>query len=194
MDYLLVGNDPAVDFVNTEVVLDGTRTDLLQDFEDLTNWLAKARLAPAATLQQLGSRWKKTKEGEAALGGAQGLRDTLRSGFGKIAQTGRVPTAVADEISSWLRGLRMTSDIRVSDGRIHETTRPILERPEDAVSLLAQAAAKFLATADYSYIRHCEGEGCILFFYDTSKNHSRRWCSMELCGNRAKVAAFRQRA
>jgi len=58
---------------------------------------------------------------------------------------------------------------------------------------VAHYAANFFATADYSAIRKCENPTCILFFYDTSKNHSRRWCSMELCGNRSKVAAFRER-
>jgi predicted RNA-binding Zn ribbon-like protein len=69
----------------------------------------------------------------------------------------------------------------------------LLEKPEDLIVPVAHLAAEFLSSADYSAIRKCENPDCILFFYDTSKNHTRRWCSMGLCGNRAKVAAFRER-
>ncbi len=124
-DFLFVGNDPTLDLVNTEVILDGIRTDLLQSFEDLTQWLKQANLASANELRTK-PRW-------------------------------------------------------------------ILEKPRDLLVPLAHCAANFFATADYPAIRKCEDPKCILWFYDSSKNHSRRWCSMELCGNRAKVAAFRER-
>ena len=47
---------------------------------------------------------------------------------------------------------------------------------------------------DFSLVRKCEGEGCTLWFLDLSKAHARRWCSMAVCGNRAKAAAHRARA
>ena len=49
-------------------------------------------------------------------------------------------------------------------------------------------------TADLSLVKACQNPQCVLFFYDTTKNHARRWCSMAACGNRAKVAAHYQRA
>ena len=50
-----------------------------------------------------------------------------------------------------------------------------------------------LCYADLALVKKCENPVCVLFFYDTSKNHSRRWCSMSVCGNRMKVAAHYQR-
>ena len=47
--------------------------------------------------------------------------------------------------------------------------------------------------SDLSLVRTCEGTGCILFFYDTTKSHTRRWCSMAGCGNRMKATLFYQR-
>ncbi|WP_422121526.1 CGNR zinc finger domain-containing protein [Providencia huaxiensis] len=43
------------------------------------------------------------------------------------------------------------------------------------------------------YIRQCEASDCVLYFLDLTKSHRRRWCSMSTCGNRMKVAAFRER-
>ena len=67
---------------------------------------------------------------------------------------------------------------------------------EDAhqlLGLLAEAATDLLCTCDLSLIKKCQNPECVLFFYDTTKNHARHWCSMSLCGNRSKVAAHYHR-
>lgn len=64
---------------------------------------------------------------------------------------------------------------------------------EQVLGPLAEAAAKLLAEGDFSLIRRCENDECVLWFYDRTRSHRRRWCSMETCGNRHKVAAFRTR-
>src|ERR1700736_4994761 len=52
----------------------------------------------------------------------------------------------------------------------------------------------FLANANLNYLHRCANtKTCTLYFYDTTKNHRRRWCSVAACGNRHKVAAFRSR-
>jgi predicted RNA-binding Zn ribbon-like protein len=63
----------------------------------------------------------------------------------------------------------------------------------DVTGLLAGTAADLLCHVDPSLIRRCENPRCILYFYDTTKNHARRWCSMGACGNRAKAVAFYHR-
>ena len=64
-------------------------------------------------------------------------------------------------------------------------------QPEDLFAPLAHSAAKLFAEADRNRARKC-GQ-CVLHFYDTSKKGTRRWCSMQLCGNRLKVAAYAAR-
>jgi predicted RNA-binding Zn ribbon-like protein len=68
--------------------------------------------------------------------------------------------------------------------------------PEDLFAPLAYSAATLFATVDRKRVRKCAR--CVLHFRDTSKKGTRRWCSMQLCGNRLKVAAYaarrRQRA
>lgn len=59
---------------------------------------------------------------------------------------------------------------------------------------LAYSAAELLAEGDFSLVRKCESPDCSLMFYDRTKSHKRRWCSMALCGNRHKVAEFENAA
>jgi predicted RNA-binding Zn ribbon-like protein len=63
-----------------------------------------------------------------------------------------------------------------------------------ALAILGRQIAVFLAEANLSYLHRCANTtSCRLYFYDTTKNHRRQWCSVATCGNRHKVAQFRQR-
>jgi predicted RNA-binding Zn ribbon-like protein len=58
---------------------------------------------------------------------------------------------------------------------------------------IAQALAELVCTEDFSSVKACEGPVCTLYFLDRTRGHARRWCSMAICGNRAKQAAHRHR-
>ena len=58
---------------------------------------------------------------------------------------------------------------------------------------IAIEVIKLLSSQEFKYLKKCDNHKCSLFFIDTSKNHSRRWCSMEICGNRSKVNNFTKR-
>ena len=65
-------------------------------------------------------------------------------------------------------------------------------RTPDALLLpVAQAMADLICEADFTQVKNCEGPTCTMLFLDTTKGHSRRWCSMSVCGNRAKQARHR---
>lgn len=76
-----------------------------------------------------------------------------------------------------------------SPGIFHLQARRRFRRPESLLSPLAEEIAKFIATADFRYVKACQGDHCILFFLDQTRRHARRWCSMAVCGNRAKQEA-----
>jgi predicted RNA-binding Zn ribbon-like protein len=61
------------------------------------------------------------------------------------------------------------------------------------LAALARSAAELLVEGPRAPIRRCANPSCRLFFYDDSRTHRRRWCSMAVCGNRHKVAAFLHR-
>ena len=65
------------------------------------------------------------------------------------------------------------------------------EKPTDVWAPIAIAVAELLSDVSPGRLRKCEA--CILHFLDTSKRGSRRWCSMNICGNKIKVAAYQQR-
>lgn len=192
-DFLFLANDASLDFVNTEVMLAGARVDLLRNFEDLMRWFEQASLAAMPNLHGFAKVWTPTPEAKAAFREVRALRTTLRNSVERVATGGTIPNALAGMLTEKMQQPRLATDVIYSLGRL--TTRPrwILEKPKDLLVVLAHQAANFFATANYSSLRKCENPDCLLYFCDTSKNHTRRWCSMDLCGNRAKVAAFRKR-
>ena len=168
--FLFIAGDPALDFVNTEIVRDGERVDLLDSAEALEQWMREAGLG-------------RVRVTPAALKAAKRLRASLRrmlSGDGSAVRT----------INEELRRGQGTLELRPKDGTLAVEFTP---REPDARFLLARAAAGFLATADPSRIRRCEGTNCILFYYDATKSGTRRWCSMSACGNRMKAALHYRR-
>ncbi|HYM02392.1 MAG TPA: CGNR zinc finger domain-containing protein [Stellaceae bacterium] len=63
--------------------------------------------------------------------------------------------------------------------------------PDRRLQPIADAIGDLVCNADFRLVKTCEGPACTVMFYDCTKAHSRRWCSMALCGNRAKAAAHR---
>ena len=125
----------------------------------------------------------------AALGLAheQGLRD---ADYKLPKSVSAKPGAEAAQYDIVLTGavLRYAHDVRV--GRV----RPI--QVYEDVELPAanfDAAADLICNYDFRLIRSCEGSACCLMFLDRTKVHARRWCSMAVCGNRAKAEAYRAR-
>ena len=77
-------------------------------------------------------------------------------------------------------GYRFTDDLQFA-------TRQALMIP------VANSMAQLLAESDLSRLRQCKNPDCVLYFYDTTKNGTRTWCSLDLCGNKLRMAASRQR-
>ena len=61
------------------------------------------------------------------------------------------------------------------------------------LAAIARSAAELVAEGPKAPLRICANPQCGLFFYDKSRTHRRRWCSMSTCGNRSKVATFARR-
>ena len=66
--------------------------------------------------------------------------------------------------------------------------------PDSVLFPIAKAMAELVCEVDFTLVKPCEGSNCTLFFVDRTRGHARRWCSMAVCGNRAKQAAYRERA
>jgi len=81
--------------------------------------------------------------------------------------------------------------VRFEDGR------PVLAPEDDgargALGRIVAAVAELAPTDEWKRLKTCRDEHCRVAFYDKSRNRSRAWCSMEVCGNREKARSFRQR-
>jgi predicted RNA-binding Zn ribbon-like protein len=124
---------------------------------------------------------------------ALAFRDTLRLMAEQITQRQTVSEEVIAAINRWLRQQAGYPVLQRTEAG-YRVTMHYEQCADSLLAFLAESAADLLAHADLTLVRKCENPQCILYFYDTSKNHARRWCSMGLCGNRSKVAAHYRRS
>ena len=185
--FYFVGNLLWLDFVNTEAIADGKRADLLTGSADFADWCVEARVLEAAEADAIPAA-----DGE-LLTEARAFRAVLRQMAGTIANGEGIDEATIAEINRWLarRNLRLTLE-RTETGYA-KTARQSWAEWRDLLAPIAESAADLQAAGDLSLLRKCENPQCILYFYDTTKNHARRWCSMSGCGNRRKVAEHYKR-
>jgi predicted RNA-binding Zn ribbon-like protein len=194
-EFLILGNDPALDLLNTTPVLATGPVDLLSDYAGLTRWLSAAGLATASASAALAERWQATRNGTMALAEAKHLREDLRN----FLVAYRSGTTVRDKWIETLNSVLSRGPAYQSIQWNSKSRRFIrLRTHQDGgavtpIILIAEAITALLAEKDLTLIKKCGNPACVLWFYDTSKNHTRRWCSMDLCGNRAKVAAHYHR-
>jgi predicted RNA-binding Zn ribbon-like protein len=119
------------------------------------------------------------------------LREMLRNEVVAWENGGKVHDAALSELNRLLSEHPMRARLTASRKQYWVEFWFPIDRPEDLYAPLAQSAADLLANADRRRVRKCGH--CVLHFYDTSKKGTRHWCSMQLCGNRLKVAAYAAR-
>jgi predicted RNA-binding Zn ribbon-like protein len=186
--FLFVGNLPCLDFVNTEVMSGGGRKDLLDDYAAVVEWLGEAGLVSAGEARAAAERWAGTDGGRRALDEARRLRSALRA----AAEAGSGDAAV-DAVNAALARAHRTTEVRREGDRFVRADRWRFDEAADVLAPIAESARDLLCDGDFSLVRKCRNPGCILYFYDTTKNHARAWCRMSACGNRTKVAAHYRR-
>lgn len=178
-----VGDHLALDLLNTEARSQGQVVDHWTTDEDVRQWLARQGVAQGPASQA-------APPGLLARG--RDLRAVVREA---ISARKAGESVNIDGLNAYLQAY-LTSPHLQHD----ETGGLTLTRTArgDASSLLlgplAEAAAQLLVEGDFALVRQCEHPDCILWFYDRTKSHKRRWCSMAQCGNRHKAAQFRKRS
>jgi len=190
--FLFLGNHPCLDFINTQIVLEGRPVDLLNSFSDLIRWLAQAHLL-AEDRKQIERQWGGEAKGKQLLDEARAFRAMLREMVERIASGKRVPQEAVEAINAQLRSRVGYPQVISHKGRFERVFRAESQDLRRLIRLLAETASDLLCTCDLALIKKCQNPACVLFFYDTTKNHARHWCSMSLCGNRSKVAAHYRR-
>lgn len=195
---IFVADSRGLDFLNSVATPVATVVDWIEDGEGLLNWLAQARLVPLDSLKKLRKQVPPARLDKVAAQ-ARELRDWFR-GF-VLAHRGRsLDARVIHELEPLNRLLQQAETysqiLPVSAEGERRFELKSLRRwrtPESLLLPIAEELARFICTEDFSHVRTCEGPACTLLFADHTRGKARRWCSMALCGNRAKQAAHRQR-
>src|SRR6516164_7031228 len=189
--FLFVGNHLALDFLNTRPVLSEGPTELLPDVDALVRWLVALGLLTRENAKDLARKWRDTAQAAAFLRGLLKFRERLRAVV--IRQEGglSVSDTFIAELNSLLKQHPSVIALQRKGGRLDLEAAFEPEKPNDVWPPIAIAVAGLLSDVSPVRLRKCEA--CIVHFLDTSKKGARRWCSMNICGNKIKVAAYQQR-
>ncbi|WP_454855577.1 CGNR zinc finger domain-containing protein [Rhizobium binxianense] len=195
---IFVGDALGLDFLNSMATPVDTPVDWIGDGEGLLRWLEQAGLVPSEMLQAMRAQ-ALPGELDKVADQARSLREWFRIFVRK--HRGRPLTADAlDELEPLNRLLERDEGfsrimVRRADGGTSLEFRAMRRwrSPEALLLPIGEALGRFVCTEDFSDVKACEGPTCTLLFADHTRGHRRRWCSMAMCGNRAKQAAHRHR-
>jgi len=190
--FLFVGNHPCLDFINTQMIVRGNPTDLLGGYEDLVAWLVQANIMNPAQAAAVMAQWNQKDQAQLFEQGIM-FRNTLREMAERIVARKSIPDSAVASINQILSRCPGYPQLVHAKGRFERQFQSQAARKDGLLAPLAEAAIDLLCSGGLSLVKKCGNAACILYFYDTTKNHTRNWCSMQLCGNRTKVAAHYQR-
>jgi predicted RNA-binding Zn ribbon-like protein len=193
---IFVGDAPGLDFLNSIATPADATIDWLDDGEGLLDWLEQARLVPAEVLNAIRAQALPGELDKVALQ-ARDLREWFRGFVQKHKGRPITPKSRGElePLNRLLERDEMFSRVVVqpSPALFALQTARRWRSPEALLLPIGESLARFICTEDFSHVKACEGPSCTLLFADHTRGRARRWCSMAICGNRAKQAAHRQR-
>jgi predicted RNA-binding Zn ribbon-like protein len=195
---IFIADSLGLDFLNSIATPVDTPLDWLDSGDGLLKWVAQAKLVPADAVDELKARAMPGELDKVAKQ-ARALREWFRRFVHK--HRGRpLPPKALQELGPLNRLLQrdetfsQISRHRERDGdRFELRVERRWRSPESLLLPIAEALAKFVCEEDFARVKACEGHSCTLVFADHTRRQARRWCSMAICGNRAKQAAHRNR-
>jgi predicted RNA-binding Zn ribbon-like protein len=210
---VLIADSPAIDFLNSVAVPVDTKVEWLRSGEDLITWLLQAGMLPT-DIPPIVRKASAPGELDAVAGQARALREWFRKfvdahkgrplkpkalqelgplnrilardeEFGQVVAREKIrrvrPASAEDSGPESVSGLVWSPQRR-------------WRSPDSLLLPIARAMAELICENDFTHVKACEGHNCVLMFVDRTRGRARRWCSMAVCGNRAKQAAHRERA
>ncbi|MDE1180183.1 ABATE domain-containing protein [Paraburkholderia sp.] len=183
---VLVGDHPALDLINTIAPIDGQMVDFLQSDDDVLRWLIQTGYAAPDESFPF--------KPDALRDAAHSLRDTLRTLIdARKAAAAPSPSLDVRALNAFLSRGHYQIQLTPKPDGLQIAHRYERRSAEQVLMPIAAAAADLIVNGNFDLVRKCEDRECTLCFYDRTKSHRRRWCSMATCGNRNKVANFRRR-
>jgi predicted RNA-binding Zn ribbon-like protein len=195
-----------IDFLNSVAIPEDVVVEWIGNGKDFIRWLKQARILTAHDVSVIEANFSVEELDQIALR-ARKLREWFR-GFVKAHQGKPLSTRALTNLKPLNELLSLDQFFwsivpqTASGHGASEGTSPLIYRlrpqrrwrtPESVLAPVAEELAKVICYLNFEYIKGCEGKKCVLLFYDETRQHRRRWCSMAICGNRAKQEAYRKR-
>jgi len=195
---IFIADSLGLDFLNSIATPVDTPIDWLDSGDGLLKWLAQAKLVPVDVLNALKARAMPGDLDKIA-DQVRALREWFRGFVRKHMGRPLAPKALR-ELGPLNRILERDEAFgqivrhRHADGdRLELRVLRRWRSPDSLLLPIGEILARFVCDEDFTRVKACEGPSCTLVFADQTHRRARRWCSMAICGNRAKQAAHRNR-
>lgn len=181
----LLGGKVWINLINTRYIFEKQNIDVLIDPSSTLQWLEENNLLRESDFLNL----KNEELLNSLIVELRSLRDLSKIILSDLEQQGEISLNVTEQLKRLTKKLKISLTIGAEPDKLKLV-------PEGATTtdhvlyLIIHSIILTLDTVPIHRIRNCEHHECRLYFVDTSRSGKRRWCSMELCGNRQKAADF----
>jgi predicted RNA-binding Zn ribbon-like protein len=191
--FKLLAGHPALELVNTlDLRFSAEAEELLPTYADLLRFTAQLGLLPAEQTRKLG-RTVREKDAQRVLAAAVELREALGSVLYAWIDGGKPPARQVETLEKHFTAAALHRRLRAGNMQLNWSWLGAEQQAEIPLWKLAQAAADLLLSTDAERVKDCGDPTCRWLFLDLSKNHTRRWCDMKVCGNRMKARRHQAR-
>jgi predicted RNA-binding Zn ribbon-like protein len=186
-DLPLLGGALCLDFVNTvDPRLEPPQEEFVPDFVELADW---GRYVGVLSVSQKRAMVAEGTADPSAAAAAHSRAIELREALYRLFRAPHRPSA--DALVTLNEELQRATVSVERHQRAYQAVWRSTSVVDDLLGAIARSAAELLTSHQLAYVRECAGDGCGWLFLDASKAHRRRWCSMAVCGNRAKARRHR---
>jgi predicted RNA-binding Zn ribbon-like protein len=162
--------------------------EALRSLEDLLTWCRAAGVQAGLAVDRLGDRWRtRTMRASAAFAEAIELREAIYRIFSVAAASCEPAADDIDRLNVALGAAPARKHLGRSDGGLLWQLDRVKPSVEALLAPVLWSAGDLLTLPGLRRVRQCANDRCLWLFLDDSKSGARRWCSMSVCGNRAKA-------
>ena len=191
-EYELIAAHPVLDLVNTLDwrFRDGNSEELLDSYRNLLRFLEQSKvLNPTQTSRM--ARGVREQEAARVLEAVRELREAVAEVLYAMLDRRKPTAASIKTLEACFKAASKHQSLRWSDSSLIWGFPLTPGRPDLPLWLLSLSASRLLTSNEIEKVRACDNPECRWLFLDTSKNHTRRWCDMKICGNRMKARRFK---
>jgi predicted RNA-binding Zn ribbon-like protein len=190
-----LGGHAALDFLNSQANSARGTIELIADAAAYLSWLEAEGLIDGKARRKIESDFDQA-DLEAAARAAVSLRMRLRPAVEAWAagEPDAPDASVLATVNEILQAGNLWQEVAWVEDKLAFRSHYAWRNWQALLAPIAEAVADLFVNGDRSLVRQCDDEVCPLWFYDHTKSHRRRWCSMAICGNRAKVRQHRARS